>query len=437
MRKRLAILLVLMMLAVMPAACGTTQSTDPASVPAENSAVAETPETPAPAETPSEEPQKAKTDKLVIGMALAEEEWAVMKDVILPIFKEKTGITVEGIQIEHNDIAPKLDSLKQAGLHEIDIVAPDNMLLYPLVQQGTVIDLSAYEDRIPAEVTKNLYEDFKIDGKLYFMPFRPNVKISFYNETKLDQYGLKPPTDWYSLLSMGKTLYEKEKVGRISMQANLGGATTVSIFEYIRSAGGDPLVLNDEGSVEAFTFMKKLWPYLSSESKKANFAVVNQLLATDTVYYGDNWPFCANVVVKDGGKTEIKADVGFAGPKGINKVMGGNVLAITASCPYIDEAMSFIEFILSKEIQEKIAAQIGWPAARNDSYGEIAEWQVPYFNAVNEAMKYAYPRPVVPYWSAVDQSINDAFKEIVIDGGDVKTILDKYSKVIADAKAAQ
>lgn len=380
---------------------------------------------------------KGEKKEITFAIALSEDEWRVMRDVVFKNFEAKTGIKVNGIQVENADIEGKLDALKQAGKADIDVVAPDNMLLAGLVNKGLVKDLSQYESKIPSQIGKNLYADFKVDGKLYFMPFRPNVQINYYNETKFNQYGLKPPTNWDELMNVAKTFYEKENVGRVAIQGNMGAATTVTMFEFIKSAGGDPVVLNDEGSVKAFTYLQQLWKYLSPDTKRANFNIVNQILANESVYYASNWPFATNVVVKDGGKKQVKANAGFTGPVKMNKVLGGNVLAVAANTTKLDESMQFIDYLMSKEAQETFCSKAGWPPARDDAYGTIEDWQKPYFESVKEAMKYAEVRPILPYWSEVDKAINDAFKEIVMNGNkDIKGVLDKEHAAIEQAKNA-
>mgnify|MGYP000872844188 CR=1 FL=1 len=369
-------------------------------------------------------------------MALAENEWEVMKNEVYAKFTEKTGIKVNGIQVEHADMEGKVESLIQAGKSELDVVAPDNMLLSGMATKGLIKDLSQYQDIIPEEIPENLYEGFRIDGKLFYMLYKANIKLAFYNEDKFNEYGITPPATWDELEKMAKLFYEKEGTGRYVYQGSQGAAATATIFEMIRAAGGDPLTLNDAGSYEAFKFLQEIYPYTSSEVIRTNFASMNQMLASGTVYYGENWPFCANVVVKDNGKENIKAYPGPAGPKGISKVLGGNLLAVVSNTKNEEACIQFIEYMMSKETQEILTSQLGWSPIRKDALGAIDEWQKPYMEAINEAMQYAEPRPIVAYWSDVDKAINDAYNEIVINGGkDIQGILDKYHEDIEAAKA--
>lgn len=379
---------------------------------------------------------KNKQVTLNFAIPLAEEEWQVFREKVFKPFEEKTGIKVNGIQMENKDMEAKLEALSQAGKHDIDIFAPSTVYLPGIIKKDLAEDLTGAV-KIPGEIPENLYTDFQFENKVQFVPLRPNVQTNYYNEAKLSEYGLTPPASWDELLEMSKALYEKEGVGRVALQAASGSALTITTIEFIRSAGGDPLVLNDEGSVEAFTFLQELWKYVSPESKRADFNVVNELLSTESVYYGANWPFCANVVVKDGGKTEVKSYVGFEGPKGISKVTTTTVLGIAKGCEHKEEAIQFLEYLMSQEVQNTLFTDIGWAPARNDAFGELDEWQKPYIADVQEALKYAQSRPIVSYWSDVDKAINDAFKEIVIDGEtDVQGTLDKYHDAIEKAKAA-
>jgi trehalose transport system substrate-binding protein len=383
----------------------------------------------------SEQPaQKQEAKVLRVTMGLGEEEWKVMREDIFPEFEKQNNCKIEAVQVEAGDVIKKLEAMKQAGKMEIDLITQDNMQLAPLVEKGLVEDLSAYRDKIPAQVIPSLIKVGEFDGKLYFLPYRPNVEINFYNENKFNQYGLKPPKTWDELLNVAKTLKEKEGIGRVAIKGTLDQNTTVQLFEFIRQAGGDPVVLNDEGSVKAFTFLKKLWPYLSPDTAKADWNTTNGFLAKESIYYGANWPFAVNVIVKDGGKKEIKAYEGFAGPVKASKVLGGEVIGIPAGSPNKELAIKFAEYLLSKEVQEKLVSKLAWPSARNDAYGTVEEWQKPYFEAINKAMEVAEPRPNLAYWADVDKALNEALKAIVIDNQDIKQTLDKYHDVIEKAK---
>lgn len=381
--------------------------------------------------TPPAQPE-AKTLKVVMG--LGEAEWKVMREDVFPAFEKANNVKIEAVQVEAADVVKKLEAMKSAGKMEIDLITQDNMALAPLVDKGLVEDLSSYRKLIPSSVIPSLIPVGEFGGKLYFLPYRPNVEINFFNETAFNKYGLKAPTTWDELLTVAKTFHAKEGVGKIGLKLTLDGGTTVQLFEFIRQAGGDPMVMNDEGSVKAFTFLKELYPYLAPDSKKADWNTTNKYLSTDAFYEAANWPFGVGVIVDEGGRKDIKAYGGWKGPVKASKVLGGEVIGIPAGAPNKELAIKFAEHLMSKEVQETLVAKLAWPSSRSDANGKVADWQKPYFDAINAAMATTEPRPNVTYWADVEKASNDAFREIVIEGKDVKATLDKYHGVIEAAK---
>ncbi len=377
---------------------------------------------------------KTETRVLNVSMALGESEWEVMKTKVLPKFEADNNVKVQAVQTEAADLITKLEAMNKAGKMEIDIITQDNMQLAQLVDKGLVEDLTEFKSSIPDSILPSLVPVGEFNSKLFFMPYRPNVEIDFYNETKFNEYGLEIPQNWDELLNVAKTFHEKEGLGRVAVKGTLDGNTTVQLYEFIRQAGGDPLVLNDEGSVKAYEYLKELWPYLSPDTARADWNTMNKYLATESVYLGANWPFGVNVIVQEGGKENIKAFGGFAGPVKASKVLGGEVIGIPVGSPNKDLAVKFMEFLMSKEVQEILVTELGWPASRGDAYGEVDEWQKPYFKAVNDALKVAEARPNVIYWDTVDKALNDALREITMEGKDVRETLDKHAKLIEDAK---
>lgn len=368
---------------------------------------------------------------LHVTMALGEEEWEVMRNEVIPGFEEQYGVKVQADQIEATDVIKQLQAMNEAGDMQIDVIAQDANNLSALVYGGLVEDLSEYTDIIPAETMGTMAEAGVFDGKTYFMPYRPNAEINYYNTEMFEKYGLTPPTNWDELYNAAKTIKDQEGIGRICLKLSMSG-DAIELVEFIRSAGGDPLVLNDEGCVEAFTFLQKLWPELSEDTTTATFSTTNTYLATDEVYYAPNWPFGANILVKDGGKTTISATEGFSGPDGFVKTLGGEMLGIPVGSKNKEMALNFIQYMESKEVQTLLMKENGWMSFRSDVYGDAEDWQKPFLEATQKAMEAAQPLPRVSYWSEAQQAINDAAKEICINGADVKTTLDKYAAQIAE-----
>jgi len=53
---------------------------------------------------------------------------------------------------------------------------------------------------------------------------------------------------------------------------------------------------------------------------------------------------------------------------------------------------------------------------------------------MGEALKYGIFRANIVWWDDFDKAFTDAFREIVMEGADVKATLDKYHDVIEAAR---
>jgi len=366
---------------------------------------------------------------------LAEEEKQVVGD-LLNQFQSSSGLQIKMVQMESQDVVNQLKAKKQANKIDVDLIAQDNLRLGPLVSNGIVEDLSGEKGRIPDTAIEALLPVGQFDGKTYFLPYRPNVEITYYNSTKFNAYGLKPPETWDDLLKTAQTLKDKEGVGKVAIQGSAGDALTVTVFEFIKQAGGDPLVLNDPGSVQAFDFLKQLEPLMTPEYQTAKFDTMNTILSNDTAYLGSNWPFGITVIVEKNGRKDIKAYHGWKGPSKESHVLGGEVLGIPIGAPNRAGALQVADFLMSKDTQSQLLSKLGWPPMRSDAFGSVPDWQTEYFQAVQQALKNVDARPNVAYWDDASRAMNDAFRDIVQQKQPTKDTLDKYAAAIQRAKQA-
>ena len=367
--------------------------------------------------------------------ALAEEERLALTE-LLKGFESNAGVQVKMVQMESQDVVNQLKAKKTANKMDVDLIAQDNLRLGPLVRDGIMEDLSGEQARIPDVTIDALVPVTQFDGKRFFFPYRPNVQITFYNEAKLQALNLEPPKTWDELLKAAQAMKEKEGIGKVAIQGAAGDPLTVSVFEFITQAGGDPLVLNDAGSVKAFEFLAQLEPLMTPEYRTAKFDTMNTILSNDTAYLGSNWPFGINIIVEKNGRKDIKAYQGWAGPNGESHVLGGEVLGIPVGAPNRAGAIQLAEFLMAKDTQAGLLTKLGWPPMRSDAFGNVPEWQAPYFKAVQEALKHVDARPNVPYWEDVSRAMNDAFRDIVQQKQPAKETLDRYASAVQKAKDA-
>ena len=363
---------------------------------------------------------------LRVTFSLAESEWRVVRTEILKPFEQNFQCTVEAVEVSQEDLPKLLEALSLGGRMNIDVFGLDNMQLAILLKKGLVQDLSSNEKMIPDQVVPALIEAGRFEGKLYFMPYRPNVQIVYYLTPRFKQYGLAPPRTWDELYDVAKTFYEKEGVGRVLIKGVGGIPTTTQMYEFIASAGGNPLTFSDQGNIDTFTFVQKLWKYVAPDSRKAKYDTSNDYLAREACYMMQNWPFGYRLLVKEYGKTDVMVYGGFAGPVRRAHVIGGEVLAIPVGAPNRDLALTFVRYLQSKEVQQKLVTNLGWPSIRTDAYGQVPDWMKPQFEAVKEALQYGIFRANVPYWTEFNKLFNEAFIRVIVNDASVRSTLDEY-----------
>jgi trehalose transport system substrate-binding protein len=362
---------------------------------------------------------------LEVAFGLGETEWKVFREKILPAFKLQTGITVKPIE-SRESLVSLLTNNGNSNTSQVDMFTIDVNNLSEIVSQDLVLDLTGYKDIVPETVVQPMVDASTFNGDLLFLPFRPNVEVAFYNEEKFKQYGITPPANWNELLVVAKELKEKTGEGRIAIKANLMADNILHLFDFIRQAGGDPYNLSDKGTMEAFSFLQELYPYLSTNSTTANWNTMNKYLEDETVYLGQNWPFYIPEFHKNG-NDQIKAYSGWKGPEKNSHVLGGDVIGIPKGSQNKQAALLLAEYLISKPVQEVLAKKLAWPSVRYDSYGIIEGYQKPYFNTIKDILKTTDPRGNKSYWKDAEPLYVEAFQRIVIKGENVEAVLNELS----------
>jgi trehalose transport system substrate-binding protein len=377
---------------------------------------------------------------ITFSTSLAEAEVPVVQEV-LEMFQDQTGAKVNLTQVASGDLPQKLQVEVEAGRNTIHLFAQDNLALAVLVEDNLVEDLSA--EQIPDGVNPALIPE-KFDGKQYFLPYRPNVRVAYVNTERFSAAGASPPTTVEEFVSVAQTLKQNAD-GQPKVTLSLAttpdtGPAGVTISEWIVSYGGDPLILNDAGSVQAFTQLQQLWQQglLAKESLQAKFDTEVNYLQGETAWLAQNWPFTSGELDKQGLLERFDVYQGWAGPAREAHVVGGEVLGIPrgVSGKQKEAAIALAQFLMSKEAQEVLVAKNGWPSVRDDALTQVPAAQKETFDAIQKALANGWYRPNVVYWSDVQNAMGDAIRLIMVQGQPVQSTLDQlHAKIESAAKS--
>jgi trehalose transport system substrate-binding protein len=361
---------------------------------------------------------------ITFNVSLAEEEQAGMQQVV-EAFSQQSGIQVQLSNVASEDMPQKLQTEVDSGNNTIHLISMDNNALPALVDPGLVQPVD--DIQIPAEVNPALVPaDF--DGTRYFLPFRPNVRVAYANTEHLETTGVTPPATVDEYRAMAETFMQETGQPRVTVSLAEGTSAPVVVSEWILAFGGDPVVLNDQGSIDAVTYLQEMWNdgLLAEESLQAEFDTEVDNLRGETAYYAQNWPFTSSIFSEEGVLELFTIDNGWAGPAGEFHVIGGDVLGIPTGVEgeQRDSAARLAEFLMSSEAQTILAEVNAWPSIRDDATQEVPAELESTFTAVQEALANGWYRPSVSYWPDVEEAMNEVVRRALQGGEDVQTVLD-------------
>ena len=170
----------------------------------------------------------------------------------------------------------------------------------------------------------------------YFLPFRPNVLVTYVNRARLREAGSALPRTTAALRNVaagfqgpaGRTQGHPAARRRVRPRPSRSPSSSWA-------SGAIPLVLNDAGSVAAFEFLAGLWRegLLARESLVAKYDTQVDNLVSETAWLAPNWPFMSGVLARQDLLDRFEVYAGWRGPACAAHVVGGDVLASRAGSP--------------------------------------------------------------------------------------------------------
>jgi trehalose transport system substrate-binding protein len=368
--------------------------------------------------------------RLVFSVSVAEDEQRAIRE-LLRRFESETGAGVTLVSVTAADLPEKLTVEVRAGRPTIHLFAQDNLTLRSLVDRGLVSGLD--DVPISAAVAPQMIPE-SFDGTRYFLPFRANVRVTYANRARLREAGVEPPRTVEELRRAARRL--KEAAGgrpKVVLSLAEGDPAAVTVAEWIVSFGGDPLVMNDRGSRQAFEFLQGMWRegLLVRESLLAKYDTVVDYLQGETAWLAQNWPFTSGVLAGQGLLDRFEVYAGWRGPVRAAHVLGGDVLGIPRGVTGEQRrlAVELAAFLMSRDAQAYLAEHNAWPTIRTDVRGRRAgDRTTP--DAIAAALEAGWHRPAVRYWDAVTEAMNEAVRRVLQEDEAVGPVLDDARRLI-------
>jgi ABC-type glycerol-3-phosphate transport system substrate-binding protein len=341
-------------------------------------------------------------DVLTIAVGVLPDELAPYRALIAE-WPDAGNLRVVVVPQQYADIRRALAAESAAGEGTLDVVELDVHSLALAARDVRAFDPVAIADLVaaldPATVRAGT-----IDG-LRFLPHRVTWQAMLYDHATLGA----PPATWDELLAVARA-----HPGKIGFKAARYEGLTCDVLPFVWAAGGDGAHFDDRGARDAFALFADLAPYLNPQSAVFREATIVEAMARGELVLELNWPFAVSALASQGLAPEpIRAAPLPAGPRGRATVLGGGYLAIPRHAPHPEAALQLVRHLLSRDVQQRLAHDVGWFSARRDVSAAAAEPLLAGFAAMRDDVR---PRPERADYPRLSRAWQDAFRAVVFDG---------------------
>ncbi|MER8402171.1 ABC transporter substrate-binding protein [Mesorhizobium sp. M1348] len=291
-------------------------------------------------------------------------------------FEKATGNKVKLIHLPSGDAA-KVSQYRlwlAAGDKSIDILRMDNIWLPGFAND--LVDLADATKDVIGQHFPSIVNALSVDGKLLAMPMELDGALLFYRKDLLEKYGREPPKTWGELTATAKEIQDKERAaGNPDMWGYLfqGGASeelTCNALEWLNSSGGGNIVepdgtisINNEKAAAAIDRAKDWVGTISppgvlaysSEEARGVWQAGNGVFMRNWVYIWGLGDAADSPIKGKFSAVPLPADPGqqSAGTIGVK----GN--AVSRYSEHQKEAIEFVKFLASAEVQKEDVIQLG------------------------------------------------------------------------------
>ncbi len=368
---------------------------------------------------------------------LAPSESSFMSGTIIPMFEQThPNITVVYSDIPAANIVTDVQALEKGGNVGTTVIGEDNLVIGELIYANDLMNLSGIASQIqPSTMIPTMtgivhYEQSAFGGE-YFIPLRANVPLTFYNATALSNAGISaPPANTTALLSDAATLTAAAGgVGQVMFQGHGGASTPTELFQWMTQFGGNPMLYNNSGDVQAMQYLYNLSAYFNPGYKTGYWATYSGLAAGQYSILDYQWPYIYQNLLSLGMTNQsLGVYAGPAGPVNSDHLIGGDVLAIPKGVQNVWAATQFSSFLLSTPVQTMFIENLSWPAVNQAAYQNLPPSISRIYTALESAIANPVFRPPVAWISEWQTLMDQAWSTIIVNHGSYGSIASVLSQ---------
>ncbi|WP_052210517.1 ABC transporter substrate-binding protein [Thermoanaerobacter sp. YS13] len=361
-------------------------------------------------------------------------------------YKEQTNVDVQVVGMPYNELkeAIVLDVKNKGGAY--DLVTLDDPWMPEFGEGKLLTNLDSY---FPNGLDSDFVEKSVALGKhpygtgsLYAVPMVGNVQLFYYRKDLLDKYNLTPPKTWDDVLKIAKLITEKEapNVYGYVIRGQRGNPIVSDFLPVFWAYGGEVIDennkphVNSEAGIKAMETYLKLKKYSPKGVETFDTDQIANALTQGQVAMTIAWPaWVSKVDNPESSKVVGKIDFSVVpGQVKDSAAMIGNwLLGIPSTSNNKEEAVKFLKWVTSKEVQKEMALKFGVPPTRKSLYNdkELVE-KYRYYPSQLDALEHSVARPRTPYWSQIEDVWGLYLSQIVSGQIGIKEGLDKANSEI-------
>lgn len=346
-------------------ACGSS----PAAPDAAGSAAADTNETTVAQEGSSETANAGASGDITLEF---QQWWGVelpegALDEICQGFTDKTGIKIETLSNPYADTKTQIAAGAAAGTMA-DVVGLDGAWVYDFAKQGAISNLTelmsadGYDD-------SQLSDQIKYEGNTYMIPVVNFAYPLYYNKTILEKAGVeKAPETWSEFLDACQKIKDNTDAAAYCIPLNTEAPNGIQnqFSTWVWASGGSlladgkPALTNNETLTKVTELFKEMYDkgYLSSgvEAMKEQ-DMVNEFENGRLAFMVDGISHLTTITQEspdiDFDYAAMPVMDGYTGKSGMDVANWG--IGIAENCEHKAEAMQFVEYLMSPEVNAKLA----------------------------------------------------------------------------------
>ncbi|MCD6385001.1 ABC transporter substrate-binding protein [Candidatus Sumerlaeota bacterium] len=248
--------------------------------------------------------------------------------------------------------------------------------------------------------------------------------LLYYRKDLLARYREPVPETWEEALSSAEKIQKAERknnpqfYGFVWQGAQYEGLVC-NLVEFITAFGGrivdekGAITLNRPENVKAVQFMKDLIhtykvspPNTFTEMKEEE---VRMFFENGNALFERNWPYAWKLHESE--QSPVKGKVGITVlPKAEggrhSAALGGWHIGISRYSDNQEQAWELVRFILSYDVQKKLALNLGWNPGRKDIYDDPeVKQKIPHVGVLKRAFQNTVARPPVPSYTQLSEII--------------------------------